>query len=102
MTIRILPEANAEVIAGSEWYDSRSPGLGDAFLEEVQRAYESFRTHPLAGSALEYYGGPHPIRRILLRRFPYAVIALTREAETLVVAVAHARRRPLYWATRLG
>lgn len=102
MTLRILPEADGEVIAAAEWYDARRPGLGEQFLQEVERAYQTFRSHTVGGSSLEYYTGPHLIRRVLLRRFPYAIVALLRDSETLVVAVAHTHRRPLYWADRLG
>lgn len=102
MNLRILPEADGEVIAAAEWYDARSPGLGDEFLGEVEQAYQAFRGHAVGGSPLEYYTGSHPVRRVLLRRFPYAVIGLVRSEETLIVAVAHTHRRPLYWAARLG
>ena len=50
---------------------------------------------------MEQYSGLLDIRRILLRRFPYAVIVLPRPSETLVVAIAHTRRRPLYWLDRV-
>jgi toxin ParE1/3/4 len=102
MTLLILPEADKEMNAAAAWYDSRSPGLGEEFLEEVHRAYETFRSHSLGGTPLETYTGTHSIRRVLLQRFPYAIIARIRETETLVVAVAHTRRRPLYWAKRLN
>ena len=102
MTLRILPEADGEVITAAEWYDARRPGLGDEFLDEVEQAYQAFRLQALAGAPLEYYSGRHVIRRVLLRRFPYAVIALVRDTEILIVAVAHTHRRPLYWAARLG
>lgn len=36
------------------------------------------------------------IRRALLPRFPYAVVFFELEAETRVLAVAHASRRPGY------
>lgn len=31
-------------------------------------------------------------------RFPYAVVFVCRPDEVVVVAVAHMRREPLYWA----
>ena len=44
-------------------------------------------------------GGPL-IRKATIQRFPY-VIAFERHAQqVLALAVAHARRRPLYWLTR--
>lgn len=37
-----------------------------------------------------------------MHRFQYAVIYLCRPDESLVIAVAHTRRRPLYWLDRLA
>jgi plasmid stabilization system protein ParE len=39
-------------------------------------------------------------RRYLFRRFPYSIIYQTTADELRVVAVAHQRRRPGYWAKR--
>ncbi len=41
------------------------------------------------------------IRRALLARFPYALVFLVREDEVRVLAVAHAKRRPGYWLSRV-
>jgi hypothetical protein len=42
------------------------------------------------------------IRKATTQRFPY-VIAFEKHAQhVLVVAVAHAKRRPLYWLTRVN
>jgi hypothetical protein len=98
----LLPEADAEAIEAALWYEDRQAGLGDDFLAELERAFDSIRHYPQSLSLVEDYSGPHEIRRCMLRRFPYAVIFLCRPSETLVVAVAHTRRRPLYWLPRLG
>ena len=50
---------------------------------------------------LEYYSGSHSVGRCLMDGFPYAVIYVCRPDEIVVVAVAHTRRRPLYWLDRL-
>jgi len=39
-------------------------------------------------------------RRYLLRRFPYSIIYQVSTDELRVIAVAHQRRRPGYWAGR--
>jgi plasmid stabilization system protein ParE len=45
---------------------------------------------------------PVTLRRAVVSRFPY-VIAFHADADrALVLAVAHAKRRPLYWLTRLA
>ena len=67
----------------------------------MQQAFESIRSHPLGLPLIEYYSGPHEVRRCLMHRFPDAVIFVCRPDEIVVVAVAHTRRRPLYWLNRL-
>jgi hypothetical protein len=41
------------------------------------------------------------VKRLLLRRFPYAVIVRESAEEILVIAFAHTARRPGYWRRRL-
>lgn len=98
MTVGFHPEAEAELFAALEWYaevDREDGGvLADdlrvAFLEAVTAISETPRRFPpyLLGS-----------RRYLLRRCPYALIFDT-EPEVVVLAVAHAKRRPDYWQRR--
>lgn len=62
----------------------------------MQRAFGSVAARPAAGSPL-----PAGRRRVLLRRFPYAVIYRELDAARVrVLAVAHFRRRPDYWIAR--
>jgi len=42
------------------------------------------------------------VRRYVLDRFPYLIVFACRPEDTLLVAIADARRRPLYWLERLG
>jgi toxin ParE1/3/4 len=39
--------------------------------------------------------------RVGLPRFPYAVVFLVRVEELRVLAIAHAKRRPGYWLSRV-
>lgn len=102
MIFRVLPEAQGEATEAALWYDDRQLSLGDEFLGEVAAAFDRIRQGPDSLSRMEHYAGRHDLRRVLLRRFPYAVIVLRRPDETLVVAVAHTRRRPFYWLDRLN
>lgn len=102
MKFRVLSAANAEAIAAALWYDDRQVGLADAFLAEMQAAFESIRHAPQSMALLEYYAGKHEVRRCLMHRFPYAMIFVCRPDEVVIVAVAHTRRRPLYWLNRLS
>jgi hypothetical protein len=40
------------------------------------------------------------IRRHTMHRFPYMVAFEQHQEHVLVLAIAHAKRRPLYWLTR--
>lgn len=102
MSFHVLPEAQGDAIEAAIWYDDRQPFLGTEFLAEVHRAFDKIRTGTSSLARLETYSGPHDIRRVFLKRFPYAVIVLCRFDDSVVVAVAHTRRRPLYWLGRLG
>ncbi|RLS40398.1 MAG: type II toxin-antitoxin system RelE/ParE family toxin [Planctomycetota bacterium] len=101
MKFRVLPAADGEAIAAAIWYEDRRSGLGDEFVTEMRSAFDMIRQNPLNAPKLEYYSGPHEIRRQMLHRFPYAVVYLCRADEIVVVAVAHSRRRPLHWLNRL-
>ena len=40
------------------------------------------------------------IRKATIQRFPYVIAFEKHEQHVLVLAVAHSKRRPLYWLTR--
>ena len=102
MNFRVLPEAQGEAIEAANWYDDRQPDLGMEFLEEIRQAFDIIRNEADSLPRLETYTGTHDIRRVLLKRFPYAIIVLCRSNEMVVVAIAHTRRRPLYWLERFS
>jgi toxin ParE1/3/4 len=93
---RFLPPAEEEMTEASLFYEAASPGLGDDFLDDVQRVIEAVREYPQLGPGV---GGK--LRRALLRRFPFSLIYSVETGAILVVAVAHHRRRPGYWKERL-
>jgi plasmid stabilization system protein ParE len=43
----------------------------------------------------------HGTRRVIIKRFPFSVVFRQRLHDIQVIAVAHAKRRPGYWAKRL-
>jgi len=102
LNLKVLSIAELEAADAAFWYEHKRQGLGDEFLADLTQTLESIRAVPTASSPLEYYSGPYDIRRGLLRRFPYVVIYMCRPDEVLVLAVGHARRKPLYWMARLG
>ena len=60
------PEARAEFDAAMEYYELIRPGLGSAFLAEVQAATEYAQRLPQAGAPVS-----DDLRRTFIRRFPH-------------------------------
>lgn len=101
MRAKLHPEARAELREAALWYDEQRPGLGVDFIGEVhatraliEQGPQAFPGWPGARSAAR------PIRRALVSRFPYALAFEVRQEGVLILAVAHAKRRPLYWLHR--
>jgi toxin ParE1/3/4 len=89
-------EAADEVVDGYEWYLKRSPQAASAFLSEVDRAIDSIQATPAMFAAYL-----HGTRRYLLKRYPYAIVYRELSDLIQIVAVAHLKRRPGYWKSRV-
>jgi plasmid stabilization system protein ParE len=99
--LELHPEARAELRSAALWYDERRPGLGDEFISEISASLDRVRDAPESYPAWPGTRASDPlIRRATLQRFPYVIAFEKHEQHVLVLAVAHARRRPLYWLTR--
>ena len=94
-TLEYLEEALEEAERAARWYAERSATAAAAFSEEMDAAESAIARLPEAWPPYE-----HGTRRYLLRRFPFSVVYRVEESRVLIVAVAHARRRPGYWKSR--
>jgi len=95
LAVRFLPAARLELRKAVEFYDAQVSGLGDEFAHAVERTIQQAARNPYHGrEVLE--GNP----RLLLDRFPYSVVYRTHADTLVVVAVAHQRRKPIYWQSR--
>ena len=103
MRLELHPEAQAELRSAAVWYDERRTGLGDEFIAEVSAALDRIGDAPESYPA--WLGTPAagpPIRKATVQRFPYVIAFERHEQHVLVLAVAHAKRRPLYWLRRVN
>jgi plasmid stabilization system protein ParE len=96
LAVEYLDEALHEAEAAARWYAERSPIAALGFSDEIDAAISSIEQFPEAWPPFE-----HGTRRYLLRRYPFSVIYRIEPQRILVVAVAHAHRRPGYWTSRL-
>ncbi|WP_396267770.1 type II toxin-antitoxin system RelE/ParE family toxin [Ideonella sp.] len=95
--IRVLPQAEAELLHEVEYYSSARAGTGIRFQAAIEAAIERAARHPLGGAP-----SPRGTRSVLVKGFPFSVVYRADERELLVVAVAPHRRRPGYWLVRIG
>ena len=95
MKIKILDEAQDDLIQGFHFYEGREAGLGAYFLDCLFSDIDS----------LLLYGGIHQVvyghRRCLSKRFPFAIYYSVEENIVHVHAVLDCRRNPLWIRKRL-
>ena len=87
--------AERELEDTARYYERECPGLGAAFVAEVERCVEAIALHPSIGARVQA-----GIRRRFLRRFPYALLYRARDGHVRILAVMNLRRRPAYWIGR--
>ena len=99
MQVQFHPAALAELDADAEFYQGRASGLGHTFIDAVEAAAAFLGVHPHAGRPLS--GSAAGLRRWSVRRYPYGLIYVVQDQRVLVLAVAHAKRDPVYWLARV-
>ena len=77
------------------WYEGRRPGLGGEFQSAIEDALRSIQADPLMYPRVHLL-----VRRVRVRRFPYAVYFLVESDRIVVLSVFHARRDPRVWQSR--
>ncbi|MBU6402321.1 MAG: type II toxin-antitoxin system RelE/ParE family toxin [Verrucomicrobia bacterium] len=96
MTLITLEEAAQEFAESVAYYESREPGLGSRFRDEVAAVVDWILRFPEA-PRLRRKG----YRRVNLRTFPHYVAYIIRGDTLWVTAIAHGHRRPEFWIERV-
>jgi plasmid stabilization system protein ParE len=69
---------------------------GERFVEAVEAEFVLLLQFPEIGRRLR-----KNVRRRNISRWPYGIVYVLDANELVVIAIAHNRRRPEYWRTRL-
>jgi plasmid stabilization system protein ParE len=96
MNYEFLPEADEEFREASRHYENEAPGVGLAFITEVHRVISVVIDHPRAAKRIR-----GTIRSKVLSHFPCSLLYSIESDLIIIVAVAHQKRRPTYWQSRL-
>lgn len=89
------PLAESEVKKFYIWYKERNPTIAKAFLAEIDKALAHIKDNP--ESWPRYYANT---QRYLLKRFPFSIVYRNVNERIDIIAVAHAKRKPVYWVKR--
>jgi plasmid stabilization system protein ParE len=96
VSIEFSIDARAEFDEAFDWYAKRSVGAAIGFASEIDVAVESIIADP--ERFVRTYAGCQLCR---VKRYPYCLVYQHSADSITVIAVAHAKRRPGYWRTRL-
>jgi len=96
MTELFLPEADKEFREAACYYETECPGLGLTFITAVHKAISRIMENPMAATPVG-----SGIRSKVVGRFPYSLLYAVEGDLLVIIAVAHQRRRPGYWRSRL-
>jgi plasmid stabilization system protein ParE len=94
--VTILHEAEVELWEAVAYYEERAIGLGLDFEIEIERSVQAVAEHPERWPLREA-----GTRRYLTHRFPYLVVYAYENRHVWILAIAHCKRRPLYWQNRI-
>lgn len=90
----VREEAEADISGAADWYERQQPGLGDAFLSEVESAIAIAAANPFQFRRLRRRP---EMRRVLTKRFPYRVFFVRRKDAIVVFRVLHGARDDREW-----
>lgn len=95
MKIKVLDEAEQDLLDGFRFYQLQERGLGDYFLDTISSDIDSLLIY--AGIHAKDYG----LYRLLSNRFPYAIYYSINADVVYVNAILDCRRSPDFISNRL-
>ena len=87
MTLRVRPEARADILDATHWYEGRQGGLGSHLVAEIDAVLRRIEQGPK-----RFRKAHGELRIALIHRFPYAVYFSEQAGDIVVFAVLHQRR----------
>lgn len=97
MTYRLVVrrQAKADIRETARWYERQRPGLGRAFVQQIDALLDRVHLNPM-----QYQIVYREVRRAIPRRFPYGVFYRIDGSAVLVFAVVDLHRDPSIWQDR--
>ena len=86
LPILLTSASSVDLVEARDWYERQSPGLGKEFIRMVNTGMASIARQPEGFPTIH-----RSLRRVLVRRFPYAIFYRVEPHAVRVVAVLHAK-----------
>jgi len=95
--VNIQPDAKTDIIESSNRYDEQHFGLGEEFIQRVDKALIQILLQPLGYQKIFMN-----FRKLLIKQFPYCIYYLVdyQEKKIDIIAVIHPSRNPDIWKKR--
>ncbi len=100
--VRLDPEAETELQEAAAFYAARSKPASRRFLRNVIELSRVIGKSPDRFPRVLAPRAAQPVRRALVRGFPFALVFLTLDDHIQILAVCHIRREPGYWLHRVA
>ena len=97
LPVDYLLEARRDFDESFDWYAQRSAQAAIQFASSVDAALVAVAANPERFVAVDDIHRECPVRR-----FPFRIVYRVAKDRIVVVAIAHAKRRPAYWKDREG
>lgn len=79
------------------YYQIKSKGLGNRFYQQIVNTLERIQTNPHTFSYVK-----EPVRRCIIKGFPYKIYYFISEDKIIVIGIAHAKRSNKFIKRKLG
>ncbi len=93
----VRSEAGSDVAEAYRWYEERRAGLGEEFFKVVDDAFAVIERSPETFPRIY-----KDLRRVLTKRFPFAVFYVVSPEVISIVAILHQASDPERWKGRVG
>ena len=81
-------EVKEEIASAYKWYEIQKPGLGDEFLDELEKSFNLLKSKP------KYFGFINQFqRRLVLEKFPYKIIYEIFDNKIVIFTVRHSKQK---------
>jgi toxin ParE1/3/4 len=98
---RYHPAARRELRSAIEHDEEELPGRGLRLEEQITRVLLRLRRLPLSAPIWPGLDSAYDVRGAKVRRHAYVVVYMVHPDQLIILAVAHTKKQPGYWANRI-